>query len=190
MGLFLSRGALASEGGIVHWRGRWHAEGMEEPKRPDVLRELTPEVIAEAAALLAAAEHGALATLAPADGWPQATRVGLALVGRFTPLILVSALAAHTGALRADPRCSLLVGEPGKGDPLAHPRLMLKCRAEEISRDGAGYAPAGAAYLAAQPKAQLYVDLPDFAFMALRPVSATYNAGFGRAFVLEGPALS
>jgi putative heme iron utilization protein len=162
---------------------------MTEQKR-DVLRELTPEVIEEAAALLAKATHGALATAAPTDGWPQATRVGIALLGRFTPLIVVSALAVHTAALRAEPRCSLLVGEVGKGDPLAHPRLMLKCRAEEIVRDGEDYAAARAAYLDAQPKAQLYVDLPDFAFMALRPVSVTFNAGFGRAFVIEGPTLS
>ncbi len=161
----------------------------EETGRPNVLGELTPEVIGEAAALLARAGHGALATASPANGWPQATRVGVALLGRFTPLILVSGLAAHTGALRADPRCSLLVGEVGKGDPLAHARLMLKCRAEEIGRDSEGYDAARTAYLSVQPKAALYVDLADFAFMALRPVSAMFNAGFGRALMIEGAAL-
>jgi heme iron utilization protein len=161
----------------------------EDDKKRDVLRELTPEIVDEAAGLLAKSGYGALATLAPGDGWPQASRVALAWVDRFVPLILVSGLAAHTGALRAEPRCSLLVGEVGKGDPLAHPRLMLKCRAAEIARGGPDYAGARTAYLEAQPKAQLYIDLPDFALMALRPESITFNAGFGRAYLIDSAAL-
>ena len=62
--------------------------------------------------MIAGARYGALATLAPDGGWPVATRVWLAgFEGE--PLILVSALAAHTGAQRADPRCSLLIGDVG-----------------------------------------------------------------------------
>jgi len=158
---------------------------MAEDKQ--VLRETTPEVIAEARQLLDGATHGALGTIAPADGWPQVTRVGLAMFeGR--PLLLISGLAAHTAALRADARCTLMVGEAGKGDPLAHPRLMIRARAVEILRSDVRHAAARAAYLAAQPKAQLYVDLPDFAFMQLVPESISYNAGFGRAYAIEGTA--
>ena len=62
-------------------------------------------------------------------GAPLASRVGVATDIDGAPLILVSMLSAHTPAILADPRCSLLVGEPGKGDPLAHPRLTLICRA-------------------------------------------------------------
>ena len=152
------------------------------------LRAVTPEVVAEVRALLADARWGTIASLDPEDGWPIATRVGLAMF-EGDPLIVVSALAAHTGALRADPRCSLLVGEPGKGDPLAHPRVTLKCRAEEIAGETAELVSARAAYLEANPKAQLYVDLPDFAFMQLRIVEASYNAGFGKAYVISGDSL-
>lgn len=154
----------------------------------NVLRPTTPEIVAEVRALIASARSGALATIAPEDGWPVATRVGLATLDG-VPLILVSALAAHTGALRADPRCSLLIGEAGKGDPLAHPRVTLKCRAREIGREGPDAGRARAAYLAAQPKAQLYADLPDFTFMALDVLSGSYNAGFGRAYAIDGELL-
>jgi len=150
-----------------------------------VPRDVTPEVIAEVRAMVAAARYGALATLAPADGWPVATRVGLA-VHEGAPLILISALAAHTGALRADPRCSLLLGEvPDKGDPLAFARATLKCQAVEMERSEA----LRATYLHAQPKAELYVDLPDFTFMRLEVESASYNAGFGRAYSIDGDDL-
>lgn len=151
-------------------------------ERPNVLRDVTPAVIAEVRALIAAARYGALATLAPVDGWPVATRVGLAEYDRM-PLILISALAAHTAALRADPRCSLLIGEvPDKGDPLAFARATLRCRAVELDRNDA----LRAAYLRAQPKAELYVDLPDFAFVRLEVESVSYNAGFGRAYAIAG----
>jgi putative heme iron utilization protein len=149
-----------------------------------VLREVTAEVVAEVRAMIAGARYGALATLAPDDGWPVATRVGLAGF-EDEPLILVSALAAHTGALRADPRCSLLIGDVGKGDPLAHPRVTLKCRSEEIARDAAERGSAREAYLAANPKAALYADLGDFAFMRLRIESASFNGGFGTAYALQ-----
>jgi putative heme iron utilization protein len=150
-----------------------------------VLRDVTPEVVAEVRAMIGTARYGALATLAPNDGWPVATRVGLA-VHEGSPLILISALAAHTAALRADPRCSLLIGEvPDKGDPLAFARVTLKCRAVEVARGDA----VRAAYLQAQPKAELYLDLPDFTFMRLLVESASYNAGFGRAYAIGGEAL-
>ena len=152
------------------------------------LRETTPEAIAEARQLIAAAPYGALATLSPEDGYPIATRIGLAMLERM-PLTLISALSAHTIALRADPRCSLLVGEVGKGDPLAHARVTLKCRAREVRPDDARRAAARTAYLSRHPKAALYVDFADFTFVVLAPESALYNAGFGRAYAIDGAAL-
>ena len=147
------------------------------------LRSVTPEVVHDVEVLIKTARSASVATIAPSDGWPIATRVGLAMF-RDDPLIVVSALAAHTAALRADPRCSVLIGEIGKGDPLAHPRLTLRCRAAEISKGSEVYALARAGYLATNPKAQLYIDLGDFALMLLRIVDASYNAGFGKAYAL------
>ena len=40
-------------------------------------------------------------------------------------------------------------------------------------------------WLARHPKARLYVDFADFAFVRLRPEGAHLNGGFGRAYRLE-----
>jgi len=146
----------------------------------------TDEALAMARHLLRSAHHGVIATLEPESGRPVATRVGLATDVDGAPVILVSALAAHTPALRADPRCSLLVGEPGKGDPLAHPRLTLHCDAREITRGSADEARIAARYLAHNAKAALYASLGDFRYFRLEPARASLNAGFGRAYALAG----
>lgn len=158
---------------------------MAEDRASDVLREITGDARQAARALVGAARHGALATLEPGTGDPLVTRVGLVASGNGTPLILTSALAAHTPALLSDPRCALLIGEPGKGDPLAHARLTLKCRAETLPRDSRAHAEARRLYLSAHPKAKLYVDLPDFRFFALDVHSGRFNAGFGKAYALR-----
>ncbi|HEY0919825.1 HugZ family protein [Devosia sp.] len=155
---------------------------MSDNQRP--ILPTTDEAVAMAKALLRTAHHGVIATLEPDSGRPVATRVGLATDADGAPVILVSALAAHTPALRADPRCSLLVGEPGKGDPLAHPRLTLHCDAREVEHAGADEARIAARYLAHNPKAALYATLGDFRYFRLEPVRASLNAGFGRAYAL------
>ena len=101
------------------------------------------------------------------------------------PVILVSDLSHHTKALRADPRCSLLLGEPGpKGDPLTHPRVTLHSDAARVERGSPAHARLREAWLAAHPKAGLYVDFSDFAFWRLTPVRASLNGGFGKAYEL------
>lgn len=147
---------------------------------PDPIRPTTDEARALARRLMTEARHGALGTLDPATGHPVVSRVAVGTDGP-DPVILISALAAHAVALAADPRCSLLLGEPGRGDPLAHPRLTLLARAEPAAKAGLRDA-----WLAAHPKAALYVDFADFAFLRLRVEAAHLNGGFGRAFRL-GP---
>lgn len=149
-----------------------------------VLLETTGEAVALAQDLIRAARHAVIATLDPESGRPIASRVGLATDSDGAPTILVSALAAHTPGLRADPRCSLLIGEPGKGDPLAHPRITLYCDAREIEPGSAEHARIAARYLAHNPKAELYAGLPDFRYFRLQPVGASLNAGFGKAYAL------
>lgn len=144
------------------------------------IRPTTDEARALARRLLTEARHGALGVLDPATGGPVVSRVAVGLHGG-EPLILVSALAAHATALRADPRCSLLLGEPGRGDPLAHPRLTLLARAEAADK-----AALRAAWLADHPKSALYYDFADFALLRLRVGEAHLNGGFGQAYRL-GP---
>ena len=160
---------------------------QDQPK--EVLRPTDEEAIRLAKTLLHEARYGALATLDPQSGAPVATRVALATDIDGCPLILVSALSAHTGGLVGDPRCSLLVGEPGKGDPLAHPRMSIACRATKLERGTPEQARAERRYLNRQPKAKLYVGFADFSFFRLEPQSASLNGGFGKAYALTAQNL-
>lgn len=156
---------------------------MEEKKK-DVLRQTDDEAIRLARTLLRASRHGALAVLDPNTGAPMASRVAVASDHDGAPLILVSALSAHTGGIEADPRCSLLLGEPGKGDALAHPRITVACRAEKIAKDDPRHARVEWRFLSHNPKSRLYAGLGDFSFFRLEPQGASLNGGFGRAYAL------
>src|SRR6185436_11876529 len=81
-------------------------------REKQIVRETDAEAIRLAKTLLRTARYGALAALDPKSGAPLASRVAVATDLDGTPLILVSSLSEHTGGLVADPRCSLLVGEP------------------------------------------------------------------------------
>lgn len=157
---------------------------MNETKK-DVIRETDAEAIRLARTLMRTARFGALAVLDPETGAPLASRVGVASDADGAPLILVSLLSAHTRAIVADPRCSLLLGEPGKGDPLAHPRITLICRAVKLERDTPDHARAEQRYLNRNPKAKLYVNLGDFSIFRLEPERASLNGGFGKAYLLN-----
>lgn len=157
---------------------------MEEAKK-DVIRQTDAAAIRLAKTLVRSARFGALAVIDPETGTPLASRVGVATDLDGAPLILVSLLSAHTGAILADPRCSLLVGEPGKGDPLAHPRITLICRAMRLERGSPDHARAERRYLNRNPKAKLYAGLGDFSIFRLEPERASLNAGFGKAYLLD-----
>ncbi|WP_246218059.1 HugZ family pyridoxamine 5'-phosphate oxidase [Jiella pacifica] len=132
--------------------------------------------------LLRTARDASLAVLRPSDGWPAASRTLVAtdFVGR--PVILVSGLSLHAEALTADGRCSLLVGRAGKGDPLAHPRMTVFATARPVDKNSSEGEAIRERFLCRHPKAELYVDFPDFRFLCLEPEGAFLNGGFGQAF--------
>jgi len=134
--------------------------------------------------LIRTARAGALATLGAEDGLPFASLVAVAADLDGSPVILTSRLSVHTRLLMADPRCSLLLSDIGKGDPLAHPRLTLLARAEPLEPGSDETQAVRRRYLLQHPKAALYVDFPDFGFWRLNPVSGSLNGGFGRAYRL------
>ncbi|HMO72128.1 MAG TPA: pyridoxamine 5-phosphate oxidase, partial [Paracoccaceae bacterium] len=127
--------------------------------------------------------HAALAVTDAQTGTPAISRIAFGLDDADVPLALVSALAPHRAALEVRPDCAFMVGEPGdKGDPLTHPRLMVQARASFA--DPAERPVLRVRWLALHPKAAVYADLPDFAFVRLVPVAATLNGGFARAYRL------
>jgi heme iron utilization protein len=149
----------------------------------------TAEAVRLARTLLRTARSASLAVLEPETGWPMVSRVGMSTDLDGAPILLLSGLAVHTEALRSDPRCSLLIGPLGKGDPLAHPRLSLVCTARELQQGSPEAEHAAERYLAHQPKAQLYAGLPDFRYVALAPQRGALNGGFGKAYVLDAGEL-
>lgn len=153
--------------------------------KPQVIRETDDDARRQARILLRGARFAAIGVIEPETGFPFVSRVLLGMDSDGAAVILVSGLSAHTTALLADPRASLLTGEPGKGDPLAHPRLTLQCTAESVERDSETHLRLRTRFLARHPKSQLYIDFPDFRFFRLRPERASLNGGFGRAYHLS-----
>jgi hypothetical protein len=154
-----------------------------KPERPaSVIRPTDEDARHLARTLLRGARFAALAALEPETGHPFSSRVLVGTDVDGTPVMLASTLAAHTQAVLADPRCSLLVGEPGKGDPLAWPRLTVLADAERIKADTESHSRIRARFLRRHPKSGIYADFRDFSFFRLAPKSASLNGGFGKAY--------
>jgi putative heme iron utilization protein len=137
----------------------------------------------EAKRLIRTIRAGGLATLAE-SGHPFASLVNVATDFDGSPLLLLSRLALHTVNLERDPRCSLLLSQSGKGDPLAHPRLTLLGRAE---RTAAGHV--RGRFLRRHPKSELYASFADFSFWRITIDGAHLNGGFARAADFAGDAV-
>ena len=149
----------------------------------DPIRPTDEDARALARALLDEARFGALGVLE--GGVPMVSRVAVGTDAGGGPVTLVSSLSAHTGALKAEPACSLMVGEPGqKGDPLTHPRLSLQCLARFVARESPEHAALRTRWLETHPKARLYIDFGDFGFVVFEVQGAFLNGGFGKAFRL------
>lgn len=135
--------------------------------------------------LIASARFGALGVIDPDTGGPMVSRVAVVPDQAGMPMSLVSDLSHHTKALKADPRCSLLLGEPGgKGDPLTHPRITLIATAQFIRHGAPEHEKLAAQFLRHQPKAKLYIGFADFQILRFDIGVAHLNGGFGKAFVL------
>ncbi len=157
---------------------------------PDIRRD--PVATADASAralaqqLLRDARFAALAWSDAETATPGISRIAFGLDAAGLPLTLISGLSPHFAALQTHPDCAVMVGEPGeKSDPLTHPRLMLKARAQFVAKDDPDHAALRDQWLKGHPKAALYIDFADFAFVRLQPLSALLNGGFARAFRLQ-----
>src|SRR5262245_26241469 len=105
------------------------SDGKTEAEPKSVIRPTDEASLKLARRLIREARYGALSVLEPQTGHPFASRVLVGTDIDGVPVILTSMLATHTKALLGDPRCALLFGEPGKGDPMAWPRITVLCDA-------------------------------------------------------------
>jgi putative heme iron utilization protein len=135
--------------------------------------------------LLRTIRAGALATLDAGTGHPFASLVTLATDLDAAPLLLMSTLSAHVQNLERDPRCSILLAQGGKGDPLAHPRLTVVGVAARSTE-----ARVRERFLSRHPKARLYADFGDFSFWRVTIEGGHLNGGFARAMSLTAADLT
>jgi heme iron utilization protein len=160
---------------------------------PDRLPENAPkadfDAVAIAKGLLRVTRAGALSTLDRNTGHPFGSLVNVATDTDGSPLILVSRLATHTANLEKDGRTSLLLTSPGRGDPLAHPRLTVLGTFALVGRQDVAEPRLRRRFLARHPKSELYAGFGDFSFWRLTVVSAHLNAGFARAADLKAADL-
>lgn len=125
-------------------------------------------------------DRAALASALPVEGggaaWPYASLVIVALDHDLSPVLLLSDLAEHTKAIKADRRVSLLFdGTGGLVQPLTGPRVTLVGRAavtddERLKRR----------FLARHPDAVMYADFGDFCFYRVELERAHLVGGFGK----------
>lgn len=162
---------------------------MARTPQKNVLRETDDQAIRQAKTLVHEARHGALAANNH-DGHPSVSRVQISTDTDGAIVLLTSYLSPHTTAMIEEPKVSLLIGEPCKGDPLAHPRVTIFASAEKIDRSTEDHSRLRLRHLSRHPKAELYVDFGDFAFFKLNIKGASLNGGFGKAFALTGDDLA
>ncbi len=166
--------------------GTGYKENAAMPDKINPIRETDDDARALARDLIGGARIAALAVIEPETGAPFVSRIAFGLGPEGEPMTLVSDLSLHAKALRADPRASLLIGEPGgKGDPLTHPRLTLRTTAHFLDPTPAERVRLRDAWLRHHPKAALYVDFADFRFVHFEVESGHLNGGFAKAYALE-----
>lgn len=134
--------------------------------------------LGEARALLKL-PRASLGSLAERKGasFPFVSLVLPALAGNGEVILLLSDLSDHATNLKRDPKASLLFdGTIGLEEPLTGPRITLigeVRRAEDQAGDKA-------AYVQAQPSAEMYAGFGDFHAYRFRIDEGLFVAGFGR----------
>jgi putative heme iron utilization protein len=112
------------------------------------------------------------------DGFPFGSLMPFALDSAGRPIFLISNMAMHTQNLKADPRCSLFVGQAGTdGDALGSARATIIGHAEPVPDDET--ASVRETYLTSHENSRYWVDFADFNFFRLQPIDLYYVGGFG-----------
>lgn len=122
-------------------------------------------------------EEAALATQASHfPGYPYASAVPFVVDSRQRPLFLFSRLAEHSANLRADPRASIVLVQPGAAPLLERSRATLvgDCLEVDASQDDVER------YLRYLPEASRYLSLGDFHWFRFEIRQARYVGGFAR----------
>ena len=157
---------------------------MVNDDKTSVLREIDDQACRQAKTLIRTSRFASLSCLDAITQSPLVSQVNVAADIDGAPVFLISSLSSHFSALGRDPRCALLLGVPGKGDPAAHPRISVMGHAYRVEQP-VDIDRIRRRFLARHPKSSLYVDFADFAFWRLEPAQAALNGGFGKAYEMS-----
>src|SRR5271163_3538405 len=153
---------------------RQHAStGPTKPQLPE------PSHAERVRTLVSLASVATLSTLSRKHpGFPFGSLMPFALDPAGRPIFLISNMAMHTQNLKADPRCSLFIGQVvADGDPLGTSRATMIGHAEPVGEHEA--ASVREIYLARHENSRYWVDFSDFSFFRLQPIDLYYVGGFG-----------
>ncbi|MEM7215298.1 MAG: HugZ family protein [Pseudomonadota bacterium] len=146
------------------------------------VRRVDEEAISLARKLLAEARYAALAVKEPESDVPLVSRVAAAWSSDTGLFFSGSDLSIHSKCLVEDSTCSIMLGEPGKGDGLAHPRMTLIGSAARMGNEDHNRDLFRTVFVDIHPKAKMYIDFADFGFYPVLASRALLNGGFGKAY--------
>ena len=154
-------------------------------KKIDPVNKTDDEAKALVQKLVSENRYAGLGVKEEGSGIPLVSRIAFAYDESCGLFFAASDLSIHSRCLLKCDDCSLLIGEPGKGDGLAHPRVTIVGKASRMPNDWARSVQCREAFLEAHPKAELYIDFADFGFYPVMVERAYLNGGFGKAYHLE-----
>ncbi len=161
---------------------------MNEKMEP--VRKTDDEAIRLARKLLNETKYASLGVNDTMSDFPLVSRVAAGFSQKTGLFFAGSDLSLHSKCLVKDKKCSLMLGEPGKGDGLAYARITFVGEASRIGNDHALRGEFREIFVSTHPKAELYIDFLDFGFYPLKLNRAYLNGGFGKAYHLEKQDLS
>lgn len=135
--------------------------------------------------LLDETRYAALAVNDLESDFPLVSRVAACHYKDLGLFFAGSDLSVHSKCLARDGKCSLMLGEPGKGDGLAYARITFVGKTQRLPNDHQRRAEYRAAFVKTHPKAELYIDFADFGFYPMDLSRGLLNGGFGKAFHLD-----
>ncbi len=140
--------------------------------------------------LLAETKYASLAVNDKDSNFPLVSRIAACYDEKLGLFFAGSDLSVHSKCLVEDKKCSIMLGEPGKGDGLAYARITFVAETSRMLNEDKQRSEFREAFLKTHPKAELYIDFGDFGFYPLKIQRGLLNGGFGKAFHLDENDLS
>lgn len=117
------------------------------------------------------------------DGWPSLSLAQVAFDG-MVPILMTSDLSDHTRNIAVDNRVSLLIDGTSGANRMNTARVALFGNAYLADKEQYREM-----YTTKHPKSKTYFDFLDFNAYAIKVTRIRLNAGFGKAFWLDGTSI-